>query len=438
MAMVIQEYAGSGFSTEIVEEENLLQDISLKESDETSSPVDPNSLMVDVEGIHAYPHATRNFTRYMPKCLKASVASWTTPYLRPLIKHHNEKDGHIIGRIINAEYKARDTFSGTPALLFTVNVPGEDAKADILNGTESTVSIGVIAHDVRCSICGQQLATGERCEHERGVSYDGETCYWDIHSMEAKELSYVIVPSDIYAKNRKMYSLAKSGEQTQISECLDDKTEKGETRMSEDTTKALAEAKAKVSTLEAKVTELSEACKKSETTVAELTEAKGKLEKETSSLKETNDALQKELTALKEKASNLEAQRKEDAALREGLETALEEAKVARKGSLIETVQALRKAIGKKEMDAEAIKNRSEESLADTILDLKEELSEADKKNDHAEIAQAANSVSSPALAEEAENDPAKNQPLKETAEKRVDLAAGFQDLLADIISYHK
>lgn len=438
MAMVIQEYAGSGFSTEIVEEENLLQDISLKESDETSSPVDPNSLMVDVEGIHAYPHATRNFTRYMPKCLKASVASWTTPYLRPLIKHHNEKDGHIIGRIINAEYKARDTFSGTPALLFTVNVPGEDAKADILNGTESTVSIGVIAHDVRCSICGQQLATGERCEHERGVSYDGETCYWDIHSMEAKELSYVIVPSDIYAKNRKMYSLAKSGEQTQISECLDDKTEKGETRMSEDTTKALAEAKAKVSTLEAKVTELSEACKKSETTVAELTEAKGKLEKETSSLKETNDALQKELTALKEKASNLEAQRKEDAALREGLETALEEAKVARKGSLIETVQALRKAIGKKEMDAEAIKNRSEESLADTILDLKEELSEADKKNDHAEIAQAANSVSSPALAEEAENDPAKNQPLKETAEKRIDLAAGFQDLLADIISYHK
>lgn len=105
---------------------------------------------------------------------------------------------------------------------------------------------------------------------------------------------------------------------------------------------------------------------------------------------------------------------------------------------MIETVQALRKAIGKKEMDAEAIKNRSEESLADTILDLKEELSEADKKDDHAEIAQAANSVSSPALAEEAENDPAKNQPLKETAEKRVDLAAGFQDLLADIISYHK
>ena len=436
--MVIQEYAGSGFSTEIVEEENLLQDISLKESDETSSPVDPNSLMVDVEGIHAYPHATRNFTRYMPKCLKASVASWTTPYLRPLIKHHNEKDGHIIGRIIKAEYKARDTFSGTPALLFTVNVPGEDAKADILNGTESTVSIGVIAHDVRCSICGQQLATGELCEHERGVSYDGETCYWDIHSMEAKELSYVIVPSDIYAKNRKMYSLARSGEQTQISERLDDKTEKGETQMSEDTTKALAEAKAKVSTLEAKVTELSEACKKSETTVAELTEANGKLEKETSSLKETNDALQKELTALKEKASNLEAQRKEDAALREGLETALEEAKVARKGGLIETVQALRKAIGKKEMDAEAIKNRSEESLADTILDLKEELSETEKKDDHAEIAQAANSVSSPALTEEAENDPAKSQPLKETAEKRVDLAAGFQDLLADIISYHK
>lgn len=441
MAMVIQEYAGGGFSTEIVEDENLPSNLSLTEADNVDAPIDPNSLLVDVEGIHAYPHATRNFTRYMPKCLKASVPSWTTPYRRPLIKHHNEKDGKIIGRVLNAEYKTRDTFSGTPALLFTVNVPGEEAKQDILNGTESTVSIGVIAHDVRCSICGQQLANGERCEHERGVTYDGETCYWDIHSMEAKELSYVIVPSDIYAKNRKVYSVTKkSGEKAQISESLDDNVEKGEQQLQEDTKKASEDATSKVAALEAKVSELTEAQKTSESNAAELTEAKEALEKELASLKESNDALQQEVASLKETNANLEAQLKEDADLKEGLESALEEAKVARKDSLIETVQALRKAAGKKKMKVEAIKNRSEESLSDTILDLKEELAEAESLEEEAKtgVSAVANTVASPALVEDTDEDASGAKDLKESTPEKVDLAAGFQNLLTGIISYHK
>ena len=152
MALEIQEYVGGSFSAELVEDDHLLNSMNLTEDDHDNIPIAPNSLMVDVEGIHAFPHATRNFTRYMPKCLKNSVPTWTHPYNRPLIKHHNEKNGKIIGRILNAEYKTKGTFSNTPALLFTVNVPGEDAKEDILNGTESTVSIGVIAHDVRCRI----------------------------------------------------------------------------------------------------------------------------------------------------------------------------------------------------------------------------------------------------------------------------------------------
>ena len=275
MAMVIQEYCGDtpGISTSIVEDENLGVGLNVTEADNTQ-PIDPNSINVDVEGIHAFPHATRNYTRYMPKCLKGSVPSWTNPYNRPLIKHHNEKDGKIIGRVLNADYITKNTFSGTPALLFTVNVPGEEAKNDIKNGTESTVSIGVIAHDVRCSICGQQLAGGEMCEHERGVTYDGETCYWDIHSMEAKELSYVIVPSDIYANNRKIYAATtKSGEKTQITESLDDSIKKGEQPQmaTEDIQKELTEAKAKITTLEATVSELTEAKAASEKTVTELT-----------------------------------------------------------------------------------------------------------------------------------------------------------------------
>ena len=427
MAMVIQEYCGDtpGISTSIVEDENLGVGLNVTEADNTQ-PIDPNSINVDVEGIHAFPHATRNYTRYMPKCLKGSVPSWTNPYNRPLIKHHNEKDGKIIGRVLNADYITKNTFSGTPALLFTVNVPGEEAKNDIKNGTESTVSIGVIAHDVRCSICGQQLAGGEMCEHERGVTYDGETCYWDIHSMEAKELSYVIVPSDIYAKNRKIYAATtKSGEKTQITESLDDSIKKGEQPQmaTEDIQKELTEAKAKITTLEATVSELTEAKAASEKTVTELTEAK--------------TALEKQVAELTEAKATLEQQAKDEAALKEGLESSLEETKVALKSSLAETVQALRKAAGKKALDAEAIKNRSEDSLNDAIMDLKEELGSIGESHQE-DTTPDAGSVKDPTL-QESEEESAGGVDVNESNEnEKLDLEAGLSQLLTGMVSFHK
>ena len=428
MAMLIQEFCGDnhGISTSIVEDENLGVGLNVTESGSSQLPIDPNSINVDVEGIHAFPHATRNFTRYMPKCLKNSVESWTNPYNRPLIKHHNEKNGKIIGRVLNAEYVTRQTFSGTPALLFTVNVPGEEAKNEIKNGTESTVSIGVIAHDVRCSICGQQLASGETCEHERGVTYNGETCYWDIHSMEAKELSYVIVPSDIYAKNRKIYAATtKSGEKTQITESLDDSIKKGEQKQmaAEEIQKELTEAKAKITTLEATVSELTEAQKASEKTVTELTEAKS--------------ALEKQVAELTEAKATLEQQAKDEAALKEGLESSLEETKVALKNSLVETMQALRKAAGKKELDAETIKNRSEDSLNDAIMDLKEEMTSTEASHP-ASTALEAGSVKDPTL-QENEDEHAGGKNVTESNEnEKIDLEAGLNQLLTGMVSFHK
>ena len=425
MALEIQEYVGGSFSAELVEDDHLLNSINLTEDDHDNTPIAPNSLMVDVEGIHAFPHATRNFTRYMPKCLKNSVPTWTHPYNRPLIKHHNEKNGKIIGRILNAEYKTKGTFSNTPALLFTVNVPGEDAKEDILNGTESTVSIGVIAHDVRCSICGQQLAGGESCGHERGVEYDGETCYWDIYSMEAKGLSYVVVPSDIYAKNRKIYPATetKSGDKTQITESLDETIKKGEQQMAEDNQKELTEAKATISDLEAKVSELTEAKTASEKKVAELTEA--------------NQALEAQVTELTEAKATLEEQAKQETALKEGLESALEEAKVARKDSLIEAMQALRKAAGKHELSVDDVKNRCEESISDAIFDLKEELSEKAAATPVAETL-APGSVQDPSLSE-GEGEAKGTKEVKESNEfDHIDLQAGLSNLFQSVVSYHK
>ena len=353
LAMMIKEYVDGGFYSHVGEYAQT--DLELTEAD-SAAAIDPDSLMVDIEGIHAAPFATRNYTRYMPKCLKNSVPSWTSPYRRPLIKHHNEKDGEIIGRICEAKYKKDGTLSGTPALVFTVNVPGQ-AKEDVKNGLLETTSIGAIAHDVRCSICGQQLSEGNMCEHERGVKYNGETCYWDIYDMEAKELSYVIVPSDMFSKNLAHYPATKSRKTLQTKESFGDDVviskKEGDQKMAEKKDAALETAEAKVAELESQVASLNEEKAALEATVAEMTEAKAALEADNEQLK---------------------AQLEESSEMKETLEKELTDAKSEIKESLINNMQTLREALGKSPIDDEKVSARSVDSIRDSILDMKEEL----------------------------------------------------------------
>ena len=176
--------------------------VSIKESSQVQTYIDDESIMVDIEGIHSI--MTRNNTFYTADCLKESVPGWTYPYERPVIMHHNEKDGKIIGRIKACKYIQSER-SKSAALEFTVNIGDEKGKKGIENGTLSTVSIGAFSEDIRCSICGTNIAEEGLCEHERGNIYDGQICYWIINKIEPKELSFVIVPSDIYAHTTKVY-----------------------------------------------------------------------------------------------------------------------------------------------------------------------------------------------------------------------------------------
>lgn len=91
--------------------------------------------------------------------------------------HHNEKDGKIIGRVKAAHYISESKRSGTPALELVANIGDEEGKIGIKNGTLATVSIGAIAHDIRCSICGTNFAEEGMCEHEKGEVYNGKRCY---------------------------------------------------------------------------------------------------------------------------------------------------------------------------------------------------------------------------------------------------------------------
>ena len=423
MAMMIKEQIDKDFLS-IVDGFN--QHLDLSEA-AGSSVIDPNSIMVEIEGIHAAPFATRNYTRYTPNCLKKSVASWTNPYRRPLIKHHNEEDGEIIGRICEAKYITKNTRSETPALLFTVNIPGEQAKADVKSGLLETTSIGVIAHSVKCSICGQELANGETCEHERGAIYNGETCYWDIHEMEAKELSYVIVPSDMYAKNIDIYPATASNSKVKaFAESLnqDLNLTKGDiTDMPEDLKVKLQESEAKVTALTQEVTELKEAATQTSEKIAEL-------EKTNSDLTTVKESLEQELEGLKTEKDDLTQKMTEAAQMREGLEAQVAEVKAELKEALVQNFVIMREALGHSDVDVEAVKNRSEESIKDSISDLSKDFKESLIKKDK-DISNLGNTLQNPSLKESEDK-----KDVKEV--ETVDLKEQFYNIFSDILNTHK
>lgn len=185
-----------GYSTE--------PSLELDETELTESEIDSTSqnlLYVPCEGIHSV--ITGNFTYYEPSCIKESVPLWTNPYGIPIIYHHKEHDGTIIGRVKKAEYISKSKRTGTPALGLLFGIGDEVGKQGVMNGTLSTVSIGAKALDLRCSICGHNIAKHGLCEHERGKKYEGKLCYWIVKKISPKEISYVIVPSDKYAYSEK-------------------------------------------------------------------------------------------------------------------------------------------------------------------------------------------------------------------------------------------
>ena len=126
MALILKEYLDSPVA--FINENVINKDIN--ESFNSDSTIAKDSLMVDIEGIHAGP--TKNFTWYMDEALISSQKSWSEPYNKRLILFHNEKNGKIIGKVMKAKYITQNTRSHTGALLFSCNVSDKEAKEGVL------------------------------------------------------------------------------------------------------------------------------------------------------------------------------------------------------------------------------------------------------------------------------------------------------------------
>ena len=398
MAIILKEYIGG---RNISSSDSRFQgptSLVVKEADASNilAP-SPDTLMVEVEGIHAYPFRTRNFTRYMPEALKKSQPRWTTPYLKPLIKHHNDQNGEIIGRIYDALWTDNTSVENAGGLIFTISVPDKKAAEEVKNRILETVSIGVSANDVRCSICGSHILDAEEgCPegHERGMVYEGETCCWDIYDIDPKELSYVIVPSDVYAKNKRVY-LAKDASknqriETNITESAEDiKTNNivnGDPKKNMNLEQQLADAKKEIEELQGKLEEAKtklEELESLKTIKAEKEEQDKKLAEIQALLDSTKTELEQEKAKVEEEKQKLVVSEENLAAVTQEKEAA-EEAGLAAKEQLRDlaskTLNQYRKIAGRAELDEQELKRRSIDSIIDSICDFTEEF--AGNKND--------------------------------------------------------
>ena len=383
--------------------------INLQEKSKMHNMLD-DSIMVDVEAIHSI--LTKNFTLYSPDALRESAPRWTEPYERPVIMHHNDEDGMIIGRVKKAKYTNKTPETGKPGLILSLNISEKSGIEGVKSGRLLTVSIGANASDVRCSICGKNIAE-EDCPHQRGEIYDGKLCHWIVEKLgDPKEISYVIVPSDKYAKNVNVYSpnefkkhnLLAESESEEVNRVLFEDIEKAiEMATKEAVDKELEEkqideeVKEEAAKEEIKVEEevVEEPKKEGEESAEEKEPVESKEDdKETESKEEKKEDKESEEKDFVSILNKLQTESREmertiielkrtlgiEKGLKESLEKELQELKAEKKANLVEKNNNLRKQLNLSEMDAEVSKHMEIEMLEASIANYEElvELNSAD------------------------------------------------------------
>lgn len=406
MAIMIKEYVGHK-GLEVKWDYKDKAALCTQESDSSIKP-STDSLLVVHEALHVGP--TRNFTWYLDEALEDSVSTWTYPYLRPVIKNHDEENGDTIGRIVEASYGKKSSLSKTGYLSLTAMIPGKKEKESVKNGLLSTVSIGAIIHGARCSICNQEIATDGPCEHERGEEYDGKICYWMIYKMEAKELSYVNVPSDKYAQ---VTSFKESSEKQSLELTESMKSMKGDSKMENILEKDENTAKEQVMIKE-EAQSKEETSKEDVTIETTSTEEKNiekeQQENETDSNKECNEKIEEltnlvnqlkvELDALKDQYTQKEEELKKEVATREALENQLIELQESEKASIIDRVIATKEKLGLSS-DKEKLQTKTLSFLKESLSDLEEELSIKETSIQESAKVEIPQQVESPAVVQE-------------------------------------
>ena len=148
---------------------------------------------------------------YPPEKMRKGIKSWTTPFKKPVLVNHNE-EGDPVGRVIKAKYiktpRGMDGAEYKPVLKpsdgygyidLAVKITDQAAIQKILDGRYETVSVRMSTDQALCSVCGTDWADGP-CEHMPGKKYDGKLAYMTTGDLTYREVSFVNIPADEFAK----------------------------------------------------------------------------------------------------------------------------------------------------------------------------------------------------------------------------------------------
>ena len=161
-------------------------------------------LLVTIDATHGG-FVNHNFTWYLDDAMRAAVESWTKPFNKPFLKHHN-MDGDAIGYVVGAEYfdmspiggKKKNTPSG--GIRLKAIICDQDAITKVKDKRYGPVSVSMTARYARCSICDQIISEKGLCAHKRGKTYKGKLCFYYVGDIRYKEVSYVNAPADEYVE----------------------------------------------------------------------------------------------------------------------------------------------------------------------------------------------------------------------------------------------
>lgn len=159
-----------------------------------------------------------NNAYYPEQDMSDAVKSWTQPYEKPILTHHNSVTDPK-GRVKQATYipmvpNGDNSPKGYIELKAEISDP--DSIKKIKDERYNTVSIGAGASSVVCSVCDHKIHEDGLCEHVRGKVYDGKKAFWTIGGLEYRECSYVNNPADEYAKTINLEEVPDLSNATQV------------------------------------------------------------------------------------------------------------------------------------------------------------------------------------------------------------------------------
>lgn len=188
-------------------------------TDSANSNTLPDKLNVVVEATHT--GINRNKVNYSYESLSKSTDSWTKNYSKPVLLNHDSHSDPL-GRVKSADFKQSVINPEKHTIQLNLEITNKAAIERFLDGRYRTFSIGGYTDSATCSVCNKDQMTDGFCGHQRGKTYDGKECFWNLGAMEYDEISVVNSPADVHAQ---AISLSVVGEDGQEDSVPSDSTE---------------------------------------------------------------------------------------------------------------------------------------------------------------------------------------------------------------------